>query len=196
MVPDNELTQRIIGCAIDVHRVLGPGLRESSYDEALALEFGAQRIAFDRQPVIGVAYRGRSVGVYRIDFVIEAAVVEVEGGCTVRSRVRGADPRVPHSQRPASRAAPQLQQRTACRWGEAVHSIDERREGPQRTADFSKPYGRQRTGSSVFSVALWPPPKQRSSVLSVALWPRPKRILCALCVSVAVSSEFSLVSAS
>jgi GxxExxY protein len=75
MVPDNELTQRIIGCAIDVHRVLGPGLRESSYEEALALEFGAQRIAFDRQPVIGVAYRGRSVGEYRIDFVIEAAVV-------------------------------------------------------------------------------------------------------------------------
>src|SRR5215470_13246741 len=75
MVPDNELTQRIIGCAIDVHRVLGPGLRERSYEEALALEFVVQGIKFDRQPVIGVAYRGRSVGEYRIDFVVEAAVV-------------------------------------------------------------------------------------------------------------------------
>jgi len=75
MAPDNGLMQRIIGCAIDVHRVLGPGLRESSYEEALAIEFAAQSIAFDRQPVIGVACRGRSVGEYRIDSVVEGAVI-------------------------------------------------------------------------------------------------------------------------
>ena len=75
MIEGNELTQRIIGCAIDVHRVLGPCLRERSYEEALALEFEARGIAFHRQPVIGVSYRGRSVGDYRIDFVVEKSVV-------------------------------------------------------------------------------------------------------------------------
>lgn len=75
MAEGNELTHRIIGCAIDVHRVLGPCLRERSYEEALALELEAQGIAFHRQPVITVAYRGRSVGEYRIDFVVEKSVV-------------------------------------------------------------------------------------------------------------------------
>ena len=75
MVESNELTRRIIGCAIDVHRVLGPCLRERSYEEALALEFSAQGIEFDRQPIIGVTYRDRCVGDYRIDFVVESAVV-------------------------------------------------------------------------------------------------------------------------
>lgn len=75
MADGNELTQRIIGCAIAVHRALGPCLRERSYEEALALEFEAQRIAFHRQPIVSVAYRGRSVGDYRIDFVVEHSVV-------------------------------------------------------------------------------------------------------------------------
>jgi len=75
MVPDNELTRRIIGCAIEVHRILGPCLRERSYEEALALEFSAQGMEFDRQPIIGVTYRDRCVGDYRIDFVVERAVV-------------------------------------------------------------------------------------------------------------------------
>jgi GxxExxY protein len=75
MADGNELTRRIIGCAIDVHRVLGPCLRERSYEEALALEFSAQGIEFDRQPIIGVTYRDRCVGDYRIDFVVESAVV-------------------------------------------------------------------------------------------------------------------------
>jgi GxxExxY protein len=75
MDASNELTQRIIGCAIDVHRALGPCLRERSYEEALALEFEAKDIGFDRQPVVGVSYRNRCVGEYRIDFVVEGAVV-------------------------------------------------------------------------------------------------------------------------
>jgi GxxExxY protein len=75
MAEESELTGRIIGCAIEVHRALGPGLRERSYEEALALEFDAQDVCFHRQPVIGVAYRGRSVGEYRIDFVVEKAVI-------------------------------------------------------------------------------------------------------------------------
>jgi len=71
----NEITQRIIGCAIDVHKALGPCLRERSYEDALALEFEAQDIGFDRQPVVGVTYRNHCVGEYRIDFVVERAVV-------------------------------------------------------------------------------------------------------------------------
>lgn len=75
MADSNEITERIIGCGIEVHRVLGPCLRERSYEEALALEFEAQGVDFQRQPLIGVAYRGRSVGEYRIDFVVEKSVV-------------------------------------------------------------------------------------------------------------------------
>src|SRR5262245_32831252 len=71
----NELTQRIIACAIAVHRALGPCLRERTYEEALALELDAQEIAFDRQKVIAARYRGHPVGEYRIDFVVQAAVV-------------------------------------------------------------------------------------------------------------------------
>jgi GxxExxY protein len=69
------LTERIIGCAIEVHRGLGPGLLESCYELALAIELTEQRIAFQRQPSVTVNYKGHTVGQFRPDFVVEGRVV-------------------------------------------------------------------------------------------------------------------------
>ena len=72
---DSDLTRQVIGCAIEVHRVLGPGLLEVSYEGALAIEFEAAGLKFERQLIIPVLYKGRSVGEYRLDFVVEDKVV-------------------------------------------------------------------------------------------------------------------------
>lgn len=69
------MTEKIIGCAIEVHRVLGPGLLESSYESALAIEFQTAKINFHRQLVIPVTYKGRPIGEHRLDFLVEDAVV-------------------------------------------------------------------------------------------------------------------------
>lgn len=71
----NGLTERIIGCAIEVHRHLGPSLKESSYREALDREFQLQSVRFAREVVIPVEYKGRAVGECRIDFIVEGQVV-------------------------------------------------------------------------------------------------------------------------
>jgi GxxExxY protein len=73
------LTERIIAAAIAVHRELGPGFIESVYEEALALEFSAQGISFERQKVVPVFYRGRQVGEHRLDFfAANVAVLELK----------------------------------------------------------------------------------------------------------------------
>jgi GxxExxY protein len=72
----NELTQRIIGAAIEVHRQLGPGLLESAYEECLARELQLRGVAFDRQKPIPVVYKGVKLECgYRIDLLVENRVV-------------------------------------------------------------------------------------------------------------------------
>ena len=75
----NDLTKRIIGCAIEVHRALGPGLQERTYENALAIELRDQALPFDRQVSVPVAYKGEWVGDYRLDLVVsDAVVVEIK----------------------------------------------------------------------------------------------------------------------
>ena len=76
-VPDalNQLSEQVIGCAIAVHRELGPGLLESAYDGAFCIELAHQRLQFLRQLASPIAYRGQLVGAYRLDFLVEDAVV-------------------------------------------------------------------------------------------------------------------------
>ena len=62
-----ELTGRIIGAAIEVHKALGPGYVESVYESAFALELRAQEIPFARQVSVPVLYRGAEVGLHRLD---------------------------------------------------------------------------------------------------------------------------------
>jgi GxxExxY protein len=71
----NDLTQRIIGAAIEVHRALGPGYQESIYEEALAFELSRGDIDFERQSVFSVTYKGHVVGEGRIDFLVDGKLV-------------------------------------------------------------------------------------------------------------------------
>jgi len=71
----DSLTEKIIGCAIEVHRVLGPDLLEASYEAALAIEFEAAKLRFQRQLIIPVFYKGQPIGEHRLDFLVEDAVV-------------------------------------------------------------------------------------------------------------------------
>ena len=57
----DEQTERIIGAAIEVHRVLGPGLLESIYEEALCREFEPNNIPYRRQVVVDVRYRHKII---------------------------------------------------------------------------------------------------------------------------------------
>jgi GxxExxY protein len=72
---ETELTERIIGCAIQVHRTLGPGLLEAPYVAALAIELAHKRLGFERQRKIPLEYRGASIGNYHIDLIVENRVV-------------------------------------------------------------------------------------------------------------------------
>lgn len=75
----NRVTERIIGCAIEVHRVLGPGLLEATYEAALCAEFDAAGMEYRRQPVYPVIYKGRVIGDYRPDVIVaDAVVVEIK----------------------------------------------------------------------------------------------------------------------
>ena len=69
------VTQRIIGAAITVHRAPGPGFLESIYEEALAVEFALQGIAFVRQRPVTLFYKDHQIGEHRLDFVVEDLIV-------------------------------------------------------------------------------------------------------------------------
>lgn len=71
----NVLTGRIIGCAIRVHRALGPGLLESAYECSLCVELAHEGLQFQRQVACPVTYRGHAVGEYRLDVLIEDEVI-------------------------------------------------------------------------------------------------------------------------
>lgn len=70
-----ELTEKIIECAMEVHKRLGPGLLESNYQAAFALELTHRGIPFVREPQYSVEYRGAIIGHHRPDFVIDGRVV-------------------------------------------------------------------------------------------------------------------------
>jgi GxxExxY protein len=70
-----RLTERIIGCAIEVHRELGPGLLEGTYEAALCIEFANAGLGFLQQYKIPVVYKGHLIGEYKPDLIVENAVV-------------------------------------------------------------------------------------------------------------------------
>jgi GxxExxY protein len=70
----DELTETIIGAAIEVHRILGPGLLESIYEEALSHELTLQNIRFERQVAIDVIYKGHLIHGQRLDLLLEREV--------------------------------------------------------------------------------------------------------------------------
>jgi GxxExxY protein len=72
----NDITGKILGAAIEVHKVLGPGLLESAYEECLCHELASIGIAFERQKSLPVVYKGVKLDCgYRIDLLVENSVV-------------------------------------------------------------------------------------------------------------------------
>jgi GxxExxY protein len=76
MLTNKQLTHEIIGSAIEVHKVLGPGLLESAYELCMAHELTARGIRFAKQKPLPVIYKGLKLeGGYRIDLLVEGRVV-------------------------------------------------------------------------------------------------------------------------
>jgi len=71
----DELTEKIIGATIEVHRDLGPGLLESIYEEALCYEFELQEIKYKRQVPADIIYKGKIIKGQKIDLLVEDEVV-------------------------------------------------------------------------------------------------------------------------
>jgi GxxExxY protein len=81
--PLDEETERqieaIIGCAVRVHRELGPGFFESAYRNALCLELQSSDISFELEKPVAVKYRGTPVALHRVDLVVcERVIVELK----------------------------------------------------------------------------------------------------------------------
>lgn len=71
-----RLSEKVIGAGIAVHQALGPGLLENIYEECLAIELKDQGIAFERQKMIPVVYKGHPLDLsYKADFVIENQMI-------------------------------------------------------------------------------------------------------------------------
>ncbi|TET99120.1 MAG: GxxExxY protein [Candidatus Stahlbacteria bacterium] len=71
----NKITEKIIGCAIEVHRNLGPGLLESIYESALCVEFDNNDIEYQRQILIPVRYKDNIIGEHKLDLLVENEII-------------------------------------------------------------------------------------------------------------------------
>jgi GxxExxY protein len=73
---ENELTTKIIGCAIDVHRALGPGLLEAAYEECLVDELVTRGLEVRRQVTVPIIYKGKQISTaLRLDLIVNDRVV-------------------------------------------------------------------------------------------------------------------------
>ncbi len=71
----NQLTEQVIGAAIEVHRALGPGFLEATYGKALAIELRHRRIPFQQEAPVSLSYRGEAIGEGRLDFLVEDKLI-------------------------------------------------------------------------------------------------------------------------
>jgi GxxExxY protein len=73
---ENEISERIIGAAIEVHKYYGPGLVEQIYEEALGHEFSLRGVRFERQKQVPIYYKGVKLGLpLRLDLIVEQKVI-------------------------------------------------------------------------------------------------------------------------
>ena len=70
-----ELTRKIIGCAMRVHAILGNGFQEVIYQRALAIEFTESELNFTREQEMDIFYKERHIGRRRVDFFVEEMVM-------------------------------------------------------------------------------------------------------------------------
>ena len=72
----NKLSSKIIGAAIEVHKVLGPGLLESTYEECICHEMSFGGLSLERQKPLAIMYKGMKLDCgYRLDVVVENAII-------------------------------------------------------------------------------------------------------------------------
>ncbi len=73
--PHSDLTHKIIGCAMEVHKTLGNGFQEVIYQRALAIEMETQGLGFSREHEMTIIYKGTDIGTRRVDFFVENLVM-------------------------------------------------------------------------------------------------------------------------
>jgi GxxExxY protein len=69
------LIQRVIGCGIEVHKAMGPGLLESIYGDAMTIELQFQGLSFERERAVPLLYRGIALPPHYVDLIVEGCVV-------------------------------------------------------------------------------------------------------------------------
>lgn len=75
----NQITEKIIGGAIEIHKVLGPGLLESAYEECLVFELQNAGLTIERQKPVPVVYKGIKLDCgYRIDILVDTVLIELK----------------------------------------------------------------------------------------------------------------------
>ena len=91
MIDINQLTGNVIGAAIEVHRILGPGLLESAYEECLCHELKLRGIPFERQKALPVEYKGVMLDCgYRLDIGVEKRLILELKACERLERIHEA----------------------------------------------------------------------------------------------------------
>jgi len=70
-----EITEKIIGCAMQVHRTLGNGFQEVIYQRALEIEMSHQGLSFEREKEMEIFYREERIGTRRVDFFVEGSIM-------------------------------------------------------------------------------------------------------------------------
>jgi GxxExxY protein len=73
--PLSEVTGKIIGCAMEVHRLLGNGFQERIYQRALAIEMTLQGLSYSREHEMDIYYKGNLLGTRRVDFFVEEEIM-------------------------------------------------------------------------------------------------------------------------
>jgi len=80
----SDLTGKIIGCAMEVHKILGNGFQEVIYQRALAIELSRQGLTFSREHEMQIYYKGYDIGTRRVDFFVEEKImVEIKAVITL-----------------------------------------------------------------------------------------------------------------
>ena len=79
----SDLTRKIIGCAMEVHKILGNGFQEVIYQRALAMEMSLQNLSFSREHEMPIFYKHEKLGTRRVDFLVEE-FISVEIKATIK----------------------------------------------------------------------------------------------------------------
>ncbi|MEO6539613.1 MAG: GxxExxY protein [Ferruginibacter sp.] len=73
--PESELTGKIIGCAMEVHKILGNGFQEVIYQRALAIEMNRQGLDYSREHEMQIFYKDENIGTRRVDFFVDGKIM-------------------------------------------------------------------------------------------------------------------------